>query len=53
MNESAKATIAKELTLKAIESQLIRLNPDSAHSGKAVGEAVAELFNAIFKELQC
>lgn len=53
MNESMKITIAKELTIKAIEAQLLRLKSDDAHNGDAVGKAIANLFNTISKELQC
>lgn len=53
MNEVAKNTIAKELTIKAIEAQLIRLKTEEAQNAEAVGKAIAAVFNTIVKELQC
>ena len=52
MNEATKYTIAKELTLKAIEANLIRLKPDAAQDSDSVGKAIAAVYNAIVKEIQ-
>ncbi len=57
MYEPTTNNIAKELTIKAIESQLIRLKTDDATNAETVGKAVADLFNTIrreiSKELRC
>lgn len=52
MNEATKYTIAKELTQKAIEANLIRLKAEEAQDSEAVGKAIAALYNAIVKEIQ-
>lgn len=53
MNENAKAQMAKELTLKAMETNLIALPAAERHDVEKAAQAVANFFNAVLKNIQC
>lgn len=53
MNENIKAQIARELTVEAMKSNLIKIAHDDSLNSEAVGQHIAKVFNAILKNVQC
>lgn len=53
MEESIKVQVTKELTLKAMESNLFLPFRDDKSNGEALGIKIADLFNSILQNIQC
>ena len=52
MNPVTKVEIAKELTLKVLETRCAEITRDVRNDGEAVGKVVATLFNTIYQNIQ-